>query len=138
MFGQWFGTSFTGKWWGAVGAIQGIASGGWEYYLRHESRQRRLRKEEEERLEQIAAQRLAIEQAQAKLQATKAEQASKDANRDHAIARLTRSIAAQERELAVLMDRLDSLLVLTYLENERFIEQKRRNAAAMILLLEYA
>jgi len=125
-----------------VVAVSIPPSGGWESWLGHKKRQETLRREEERRLEQIEAQRLAIQKVEARLaqeQATKAAEGRRDAQNAKALSRLNASIEAHQRELDRLTEHLDALLVLAYLEHEQeLIKQellKRRNNAIILLLL---
>jgi len=102
---------------------------GWDAYLDRLERKRRRRKKE------LEEQRIALEQAKAELDQEKAnaEQLPKLPNA------IIRRIKAQEREIEAMLDRLESLMVLDYLEYEQEQKQeqirKKRNRTALVLLL---
>lgn len=115
-------------------------TGGWESYLAHRKRQEQRAYEEEKLQEQIEAQRLAVEDAQLRLeldQERKAEEERRDGRRNRVIAQIARGIKAQQSEIEQMMAHLEDLMVLDALERDQELQaliQKRRNAAIVLLL----
>lgn len=124
----------------AIAVVAEQPSGGWESYLAHRKRQDQRVYEEEKLQEQIEAQRLAVEDAQLKIeleQKRKAEEEQRDNRRIRVIAQIARGIKAQQSDIEQMMAHLEALMVLDALERDQALQaliQKRRNAAIVLLL----
>lgn len=138
--------SFAAFWMGGAAMASGVieppitpeqATGGWEDWLTYQAR----RKKQKQQLEaKLAAEKLALEQAEKQLaiaEQRKAEEARKTKADTAKLDRLNREIRADRLRLAAIQEHIDALLTLIYLENEQRvrIEQQKRNRAIALLLL---
>jgi hypothetical protein len=97
---------------------------GWDAYLDRLERNRRRRKKE------LEEQRIALEQAKAELEQEKAK-----AELPKLPNAIKLKIKAQERKIEAMLDRLESLMVLDYLEYEQEQKQARKKRTVTALLL---